>query len=702
MSAPPRIAVAGNPNVGKTSLFNILTRSRYKVGNYPGVTVETREGKLRHPAASEELELLDLPGTYSLTPLAEDEAVAFRTLTGAAQTRSPDAVILVLDATNLARNLYLALQVFELGLPCIVALNMVDLAGDAGVGVDASALAAALGVPVIPTVARTGEGLDRLVAELAPLVAETRRPTKLSPPRSESGADGPLARCLAAIVGDETDEVRGRWLLAAAAADRLELSEASAAETHRLAALEPETLAAAVRELVALRYAAVDELLASLPSTPGEVGRETETAPAMLRSAKIDAVLTHRIFGPAVFLLVMALVFQSIFSWAEPLMGLIEAGIGVLSEGARALLGEGMFTDLVTEGVIAGVGNVVVFVPQIALLFLFIGLLEDSGYMARAAFIVDRVMARVGLNGKAFVPLLSGYACAIPAIMSTRTIASFKDRVVAILMIPFMSCSARLPVYTLLIGAMFVANQRVLGPFTQGGLILLSMYLLSTLSALAFGAVLKRTVLPGPTPPLVLELPPYRLPRLRDTLRQVWDRTADFLRDAGTIILTVTIVLWGLLSFPQVDEAELDPGETAIEHSIAGRLGKGLEPALEPMGQDWRVGVGLIGSFAAREVLVSTLGLVYDIEGADEDDTPLREAIATAKDPDGGPRYSRASALALMVFFVYAAQCMSTLAVVKRETRSWKWPLFMVVAMTGIAYVAAVIVFQVGRALGLA
>ena len=694
MSALPRIALAGNPNVGKTSLFNLLTKSRYKVGNYPGVTVETREGRLRHGSGEPTIDLLDLPGTYSLTPLAEDEAVAFRALTGTAGQAKPDAVVLVLDATNLARNLYLALQVFELGLPCVIALNMVDLAKEAGVAVDPEALAQALGVPVFPTVARTGEGIDALVAALAPLVAERPAPPKLTP---LDDARGELGKCLATLAVDGTSEARARWLVAAAAAETLEISDASESERQRVSRLDAETLDTAIRELVGLRYACVDQILSGLPSSERDATDTSELAPAMVRSAKIDAVLTHRVAGPAVFLLVMAFVFQSIFSWADPLMGVIETMMGWLTEGAQALLGEGMFTDLVTEGVIAGVGNVVIFVPQIALLFLFIGLLEDSGYMARAAFIVDRVMARVGLNGKAFVPLLSGYACAIPAIMSTRTIASFKDRVVTILMIPFMSCSARLPVYTLLIGAMFVANERVLGPFTQGGLILLSMYLLSTVSALAFGAVLKRTVLPSPTPPLVLELPPYRLPRLRDTLRQVWDRTLDFLRDAGTIILTVTIVLWGLLTFPQVDEDSLAAGETAIEYSVAGRVGKAMEPALEPIGQDWRVGVGLIGSFAAREVLVSTLGLVYDIEGADEDDTPLREAIATATDEDGTPRYSKASALALMVFFVYAAQCMSTLAVVKRETRSWKWPLFMLVAMTVIAYLAALVVFQVGQ-----
>ncbi|MFO7562773.1 MAG: ferrous iron transport protein B [Enhygromyxa sp.] len=748
MSEALRIAVAGNPNVGKTSLFNLLTGSRYKVGNYPGITVETREGRLRGASSSPAPILIDLPGTYSLTPTAEDEAAAFRSLTGA-ELRPPDAVLLVLDASNLARNLYLALQVFELGLPCVIALNMIDLAREAGIEIDPERLEATLGIPVVPTVARTGEGVEAVakvldglggrgairhaaslglsaeggVAEACstPSTAALRllpldenpsarrrvglhhgplgRTRSLEPRLLEPAAEqADLREILAALEGAGCGPARARWLLAARAAESVELCDPSEGEQQALERLPAEAVDRAIRELVELRYAEVDRLLAQLEIV--ERPSEASSAPAMAASARIDAVLTHRVLGPAVFLLVMALIFQSIFSWAEPLMGLIESGIGSLSEAVAAALGPGTFTDLLTEGVIAGVGNVVVFVPQIALLFLFIGLLEDSGYMARAAFIVDRVMAKVGLNGKAFVPLLSGYACAIPAIMSTRTISSFKDRVVTILMIPFMSCSARLPVYTLIIGALFVANERVLGPFTQGGLILLGMYLLSTVSALVLGAIYKRTLLKGPVPPLVLELPPYRLPRVRDTLRQVWDRTADFLRDAGTIILAVTIVLWGLLTYPKVDEADLQPGETAIERSIAGSAGKALEPALEPIGQDWRIGIGLIGSFAAREVLVSTLGLVYGIEGADEDDTPLREAITTAKRVDGSPRYTPLSGLALMVFFVYACQCMSTLAVVRRETRSWKWPAFMLVSMTVIAYLAALLVFQVGRLLG--
>ena len=457
------------------------------------------------------------------------------------------------------------------------------------------------------------------------------------------------------------------------------------------------------------RYAEVDRVLAAIGHGAGD------GAPAMDRSARIDGVLTHRFWGLLIFLLVMAALFQSIFSWAEPLMGVIEVGIAWLSGQVKAGLGPGLFTDLLSEGVIAGVGNVLVFVPQIALLFLFIGLLEDTGYMARAAFLIDRLMARVGLHGKAFVPLLSGYACAIPAILGTRTISSFRDRLVTIMMIPFMSCSARLPVYVLLISALFDADATV-GPFSQASLILLLMYALSTVSALAVGAIYKRTLLRSPTPPLVLELPPYRLPRVRNTLLHVYDRTSDFVRDAGTVILAMTVVLWALLSFPrlpgpavQVDAIELvSPTEqvapteqpSPIEHSIGGRVGKAMEPLLTPMGQDFRMGIAILGSFAAREVFVSTLGLVYGIEADDEDNVPLRKALKDAKAPDGRPRYTPLSALALMVFFVYACQCMSTLAVVRRETRSWRWPALMFVSMTVLAYVMAVLVFQVGRALG--
>lgn len=688
-AAELRVALAGNPNVGKTSLFNELTGSRHKVGNYAGVTVETREGAVAARwQPSRPVTVVDLPGIYSLTPVSEDEAVAFRCLHGD-EGPPPDLIVLVVDAANLARNLYLAMQLCELGRPLVLALNMMDVAAAAGVPVDAAALAGALGVPVLPTVARTGEGIAGLVAEICRF---GQVPWDMSEVRGRLLGTR-LPEGLGAL-----PPARARWLVASQASETLGLTGATPEERAALARVDAGELRAVAAALVIGRYAEVDRALAQIGHRGGE------RAPAMDRSARIDRVLTHRVWGLLIFLVVMALLFQSIFAWAEPLMGVIEAAIVWLSGQVKAGLGPGLFTDLLSEGVIAGVGNVLVFVPQIALLFLFIGLLEDTGYMARAAFLIDRLMARVGLHGKAFVPLLSGFACAIPAILGTRTISSFSDRLVTIMMIPFMSCSARLPVYVLLISALFDGEARV-GPFTQASLVLLAMYVLSTVSALAVGAIYKRTLLRSPTPPLVLELPPYRLPRVRNTLLQVYDRTADFVRDAGTVILAMTVVLWALLSFPRPPEARVgDPVvavvESPIEHSLGGQFGKLIEPALTPMGQDFRMGIAVVGSFAAREVFVSTLGLVYGIEADDEDNQPLRKALREAKAADGRPRYSPLSGLALMVFFVYACQCMSTLAVVRRETRSWRWPLLMFVSMTALAYVMAVGVFQVGRLLG--
>ena len=443
------------------------------------------------------------------------------------------------------------------------------------------------------------------------------------------------------------------------------------------------------RERAALVHAVLEAL--------GHRERVRGQAPAMGSSERIDRVLTHRVFGVAAFVSVMALIFISIYAWADPFITMIEDGIGWLAETTAELLGPGVLTDLITEGVISGVGNVVVFVPQIALLFLFLGLLEDSGYLARVAFLLDRLMARLGLHGRAFIPLLSGYACAIPAIMGTRTISSRRDRIVTILMIPFMSCSARLPIYALVIGAMFAEGSSV-----QRGLILLSMYVLATVSALAMGFIYKRTILESPTPPLVLELPPYRLPRIRDTLLMVGDRVTDFLRSAATVIMACTIVLWALLSFPADRVAPAEEGGPAqVGESYGGRVARSFEPVLEPIGQDWRVGVGIIGSFAAREVLVGTLGLVYGIEDEGDEPVRLRDALRKQVDPDTGkPQHTPLSGLALMVFFVYACQCMSTLAVVRRETGGWRWPLFMFFSMTTIAYVMALLVFQGGTLLG--
>lgn len=682
-----RIAVAGNPNVGKTSLFNQLTGSRHSVGNYPGMTVEQREGALASRWGDAGHRFIDLPGTYSLSPVSEDEAVAFRCLQGIAGGSPPDAVLLVLDATNLARNLYFALQVLELGLPTVVALNMVDAARQAGLEVDAKVLEAQLGVQVVETVARSGDGVDALVAAFA----DARSAPAISYP-DEAGLEP-----LDALEKGGASRARARWLLCSEAADTVSLTGADVKETSVLATLGRDACWAAARTIIAARYLRVEEFLAAL-----ELGAQMESAPAMKGSERVDAVLTHPVLGLAAFVATMALVFVSIYSWADPLVGLIEDAFEALSGIVSETLGPGLFTDLVTEGLIAGVGNVLVFIPQIAMLFLFLGLLEDSGYLARAAFLLDKLMSRLGLHGRAFIPLLSGYACAIPAIMGTRTISSWKDRVVTMLMIPYMSCSARLPIYALIIGALFVSTPEDawISPSVDRGLLLLSMYMLSTVSALAVGYLYKRTILASPTPPLVLELPPYRMPRVLNTLSVVWDKTLAFIKGAGTVILAFTIVLWAVLSFPREDTGAGGDGPTKIEASYGGRVAKSMEPLVEPIGQDWRVGIGILGSFAAREVLVSTLGLAYGMEADDDDPVQLRQAMREDVDEAGNRVHSPLSGLALMVFFVYACQCMSTVAVVKRETRGWKWPMFMFVSMTVIAYVAALLVFQVGRLLG--
>jgi ferrous iron transport protein B len=702
------VAVAGNPNVGKTSLFNVLTGSRHQVGNYSGVTVERREGDLARRLAADgpPVRVMDLPGIYSLSPISEDEAVALEALVGpssaahpsashdgaegpssaAARARQaeasprPDVVLLVIDASNLARNLYLALQVLELGMPLVIALNMVDVARRAGLPVHPQTLRDELGVPVIPTVARTGEGAAEVVAAIRE-AGELRK------------------RVAPVLVEPSPDDTALHEALRQAERDGLSPGPARSLVVARAAASdEPaSSLREAAEQLITARYRRVDEILDAV----GHRARIREEAPAMGPSQKIDRVLTHRVWGLLAFVSVMAFVFVSIFSWAEPIMSLIEDGFGWLSTTVADALGPGLLTALITDGVIAGVGNVIVFVPQIALLFLFLGLLEDSGYLARAAFLLDRLMARLGLHGRAFIPLLSGYACAIPAILSTRTISSTRDRLVTILMIPFMSCSARLPIYTLVIGALFVSRDPLITEGIDQGLVLLAMYLLSTVSALAMGFVYKRTILKSPTPPLVLELPPYRLPRVRDTLLVVYDRVKDFLRGAATVIMACTVVLWALLSFPAERTGAGQGGPVQVGESYGGRVAQTLEPALEPFGQDWRVGVGIIGSFAAREVLVSTLGLVYGMEAADDDPAELRKALREQKDPETGkPQHTALSGLALMVFFVYACMCMSTLAVVRRETGGWKWPVFMFVSMTGIAYVMALVVYQGGKALG--
>ncbi len=688
------VLLAGNPNVGKTTLFNRWSGAKARVGNYPGVTVDRRSAQVELAGARE---LVDLPGTYSLTARSPEEEIAVT-----AVLEDPSAIIVVVDATTLRRGLYLALQVLETDRPTVVALNMMDEAKRDGIEVDVDALSRALGVPVVPVVASNGEGLKELKESVASVIGDPRDPLTLD--------YGDATSAISALQGDDNSVARATWLLLSVGDDELELE---ASVRARVTAVQRDGLD---EEIIGARYALVDALV------DDHVTERTNAGPS--RSDRIDSFLVHPVTGTLAFVFTMYLVFEALFSWSDPLIGLVEALVGWAQGVAGEALGEGMLSDLIVDGVIAGVGNVIVFVPQIALLFLFIGFLEDSGYLARVAFLIDRVMKKVGLHGRAFVPLLSGFACAIPAVMATRTIENRRDRLVTMLALPLMSCSARLPVYVLVIAVIFAHEPRVFGFMSAGAAALLGMYLLSVVGTLVAAAVLRRVALPGPAPALVLELPPYRWPVPRNLLASTWTRVRSFLVDAGTIILALTIVLWALLYFPRGHEAtdailseraaitaQQSEGEADVEalaaiddrvaasrlqHSYAGELGRAIEPVIKPLGFDWRVGIGILASFAAREVFVSTMGIVFGISEADEESQPLRASLSEATWPDGRKLFTPASGIALMVFFVFAAQCMSTIAVIKRESGSWKWPLVMFAYMTLLAYVASFIAYRLG------
>ncbi len=731
------VLLIGNPNCGKTTLFNALTGLSAKTGNYPGITVEHRSGKASVGDAKLSVTVVDVPGTYSLVPRSDDEAVAVRVLFGdIAGVSRPDLVVAVVDATLLERNLYLLSQLRELPLPLVVALTMTDIVEADGGRVDVALLEKRLGVPVVAAPATPG-GSGALRALIFDELSRRPQRLPLNPPAFQVPSDAAAVIDAARAGADAAANTVG---LAGAGAG---LVDVVIARTLSGTDTEMPAIDSAVRALRGAPRGARAELVARAVAARQARARAFATGvvtslttspalkPSALFTSRVDAVALHRVFGPVLMVLVFGFLFQALFSWAEPLMGLIESAVGALQEVVKARVSDDMplFKSLLTDGVIAGVGNVVVFVPQIAILFLFLAILEDTGYLARAAFILDRVMKGVGLHGRAFVPMLSGFACAVPAIMATRTIENTKDRLVTILVTPLVSCSARLPVYALMIAAVFSGKDKVFGVVEPGAIVMLSMYALSMVAAIGMAAIFKRTLLKSPTPPLVLELPPYRLPKALALWKATSSRVMTFLREAGTVILAITVVLWATLTFPidhdiasardkakaatiaSVEEgperdaelAALDnmASQTLVERSLAGRVGHVIEPLLEPMGFDWKIGIGIIASFAAREVFVSTLGVVYGLgDGQDEESTSLRDAMRKDTHKDGRPVYTPLSGLSLLVFFVLAMQCMSTIAAVKRETQSWRWPLFQVAYMTVLAVVASTLVYQVGQLLG--
>jgi ferrous iron transport protein B len=647
----PRLTVAllGNPNTGKSTLFTTLAGIPTRVGNYPGVTVEEKIGRFTHRGVA--IDLVDLPGTYSLAAQSPDERIVVDVLAG----RMPDVpridcLVAVVDATNLERNLYLAGQALELGLPTVVALTLADVAAAKGVSIDVEGLSRRLGCPVVRLVAPRGEGIAELRERIVTAAAAA------APPRPD------IARHLAAVDGSRP---------------------------------EPARLAIA-------RYAWIEEILAGIVRRDPPRDRPLDE--------RIDAVLTHRLWGTLVFATVMLAVFSSIFWLAAPAMDLISAGMEGLAEWVRALLPDGPVRSLVVDGVLAGVGGVVVFVPQIALLFLCVAILEGCGYLSRAAFLMDRLLVATGLSGKSFIPLLSSFACAIPGIMATRTIENRRDRLLTILVAPLMSCSARLPVYLLLCGA-FVPNVPVGLPWLRlPAVVLAGMYALGVAVAAAVAFVLSRTLFRGPPQPFVMELPGWRWPQPAVVLERVREATWSFLKNAGTLILAVSVVIWALGTYPRPaapppDATAEEVRGLALRESFLGRAGRTIEPVVRPLGWDWRIGCAAIASFPAREVVLGTLGVIYnlgDVDPGEEEGQTLLGRRLKAATWDGTDRrvFTLPVALSIMVFFALCAQCASTLVVIGKETASWVWPVVTFAYMTGLAWLGAFATYQLGTALG--
>jgi ferrous iron transport protein B len=626
------VALVGNPNCGKTALFNLLTGARQKVANYAGVTVERKVGvtRLRNGRT---VQIIDLPGAYSLTPATPDEQITLEVIEGRRHGEpAPDAIVAVVDATNLRMNLRLVLELVQLGKPLIVALNMADVARAEGLKIDVDKLAAELGCPVVETVAVRADGHAKLLALL------------------ESRSSG----------------------------EPVETSDAATAVAATAVAPTPRAAAPEARSSADLQLE-VRRILAIAAPGASTVRRFQH---------RIDAVVMHPVWGLVLLAAVLFLMFQAVFSWATLPMDAIKAAMTATGEWIAAHMAEGPLRSLVVDGVIAGAGSVLVFLPQILILFLFILLLEDSGYLPRAAFLLDTLMGKVGLSGRAFIPLLSSFACAIPGIMATRTIANWKDRLATIMVAPLMTCSARLPVYALLIGAFVPATH--VGPFNLRGLTLFGLYVAGVVSAMAVAWVLKRAWTKRRYQPLMLELPPYRMPNPRNVALGLWERAGIFLRRVGGIIFTLMVLLWFLSSFPAPPAGATGP---AIQYSVAGMIGRGLEHVFAPIGFNWQISIALVPGLAAREVAVGALGTVYSMSAAGD-------SVADALAPIIAKGWSLATAYSLLAWYVFAPQCLSTLAVVRRETNSWRYPLLMAGYLFALAYVASFITYRVVLALG--
>lgn len=693
-----RIALAGNPNSGKSTLFNLLTGLNQKVGNYPGVTVDRKSGSCALPSGTT-AEIIDLPGTYSIYPRSSDEQVVSDVLLNPGSREYPDVVVAVADMSNLERSLLLLSQLLDMGLPMVLVLNMADMAQKRGLQLDAQRLGKMLrGVPVVCMNARNGKGLE----ELKKVLDQGHWKASFAPFYDVLPLAPGLLTEIKEAFGLPTSYKAYQYLQHAEGLRFLsQLEKDTLLMFRQQAGIDREALQ--IEETKA-RYAGIQRILEEVLCLPDESKKQSVTA-------SIDRVVTHKVWGYFIFFGILFLMFQAIFAWATIPMDLIDTLFAELSEGLREVLPAGALTSLLVEGVLPGIGGIVIFVPQIAILFVFIALLEESGYMARVVFLMDKMMRKAGLNGRSVVPLISGLACAVPAIMATRGIDNWKDRLITIFVTPFMSCSARLPVYTILI-ALVVPKETVFWFFNMQGVVLMGMYLLGFAAAMVSALVMKYIIKAQKKGFLVMELPVYRWPRWGNVFLMTLEKSKTFVCEAGKIILAVSVILWVLASYgpgKQMEQAaeayvaahageenlEDKVASVRLEHSYAGRLGKLIEPAIAPLGYDWKIGIALISSFAAREVFVGTMATLYSVGSSADDESTIKSRMKAERNPDTGEaRFTLAVVFSLLVFYAFAMQCASTVAIVYKETRGWKWPLIQLGYMTALAYVSALLVYQ--------
>lgn len=691
-----KLALVGNPNTGKTSLFNQLTGLKQKVGNYPGITVDKKIGTASLKGGLK-AHIIDLPGTYSINPTSVDENIVLNTLMDKSNEDYPDVIVVVADIENLKRNLLLYSQIKDLQIPTILAINMADQSKKKGIEIDIDGLKEELGGEVILVSARQNRGMEELKAAI----------------ESYNELDtSVLAQISDRIDGEYFDQLDKdfprwdrykTWLYMTQMLDIPEMNEQEA-DLMRTYRSETDKLKRYQHKETILRYQQISDILKKTYSVDKSKARD-------LRS-RLDRILTHKIFGYVIFALILMLIFQSIFDWASVPMDFIDGLFADLSQIVKEVLPPGRLTDLLSEGVVPGIGGVVIFIPQIAILFLFVSILEETGYMSRVVFLMDKIMRRFGMSGKSVVPLISGTACAIPAVMATRNIGGWKERLITILVVPFTTCSARLPVYTILI-ALIIPERRFFGVFSLQGLTLLSLYLLGFSMAVVSGYFLHKMLKIRSRTFFLMEMPDYKAPSVKNVLYTVVEKTKAFVFGAGKIILAISVVLWFLASTgpdafddaevvfesenegARTDNFEAELASYKLENSYIGVMGKAIEPAIKPLGYDWKIGIALISSFAAREVFVGTLATIYSVGDDDEDNSTIKERMAAEINEDTGqPLFNFPVGMSLLVFYAFAMQCVSTLAIVKRETRTWKWPILQLIGMGALAYIASFLTYS--------